>query len=117
LGLPLRVVFRARQLALRRLVALQAIAPGLVDDEEYRERFVREAHLAASIEHPNVIPTDAAALGSADPTVPGFVSGLLSARFVDVLLDLGGRRVSRRAPVLRAGHRRVCGAAGRAFTG
>jgi serine/threonine protein kinase len=50
------VVFRATQLALGRPVALKAIAPELAEDEDYRERFQRESHLAASIDHPNVIP-------------------------------------------------------------
>src|SRR5438270_914258 len=50
------VVFRATQLALQRPVALKAIAPELAADEAYRERFQRESHLAASIDHPNVIP-------------------------------------------------------------
>ena len=50
------VVFRATQLALQRPVALKAIAPELAADKDYRERFQRESHLAASIDHPNVIP-------------------------------------------------------------
>ena len=50
------VVFQATQLALRRPVALKAIAPDLAADAEYRERFQRESHLAALIDHPNVIP-------------------------------------------------------------
>lgn len=50
------VVFRATQLALQRPVALKAIVPELALNSAYRERFHREAHLAASIEHPNVIP-------------------------------------------------------------
>ena len=50
------VVFRATQIALQRPVALKAIAPELAADAEYRERFQRESHLAAAIDHPNVIP-------------------------------------------------------------
>jgi streptogramin lyase len=50
------VVYRATQLALERTVALKLIAPGLAEDEDFRERFVRESKAAASIEHPNVIP-------------------------------------------------------------
>jgi serine/threonine protein kinase len=50
------VVFQATQLALRRSVALKAIAPELAADEGFRERFQRESHLAASIDHANVIP-------------------------------------------------------------
>jgi YVTN family beta-propeller protein len=50
------MVYRATQLSLDRLVALKAIAPELADDATFRERFKRESHIAASIEHPNVIP-------------------------------------------------------------
>jgi streptogramin lyase len=50
------VVYRALQLELSRTVALKVIAPALVDDPGVRRRFVRESRLAASIEHPNVIP-------------------------------------------------------------
>ncbi len=50
------VVYRATQLTLGRLVAVKAIAPGLVADASYRERFQRESQLAAMIDHPNIIP-------------------------------------------------------------
>ncbi len=50
------VVYRAVQLALDRIVALKVIAPGLLDDQTMRARFVRESKVAASIDHPNVIP-------------------------------------------------------------
>src|SRR4051795_3549842 len=50
------VVYRATQLGLDRTVALKVIAPAFAHDEEFRGRFKREARLAASIEHPNVIP-------------------------------------------------------------
>jgi non-specific serine/threonine protein kinase len=50
------VVYRARQRSLDRSVALKVLAPGLSEDEAFRARFLREARLAASIEHPNVLP-------------------------------------------------------------
>src|SRR5919198_588373 len=50
------VVYRATQLALDRTVALKVIAPGLIEDDSMRNRFVRESKVAASIDHPNVIP-------------------------------------------------------------
>ena len=50
------VVYRATQLALDRTVALKVIAPGLLEDQNIRARFVRESKVAASIDHPNVIP-------------------------------------------------------------
>ncbi len=50
------VVYRATQLGLDRTVALKVIAPGLLEDQTVRQRFVRESKIAASIDHPNVIP-------------------------------------------------------------
>ena len=50
------VVYLARDLSLDRPVALKLIAPELADDEEFRARFLREPKLAASLDHPNVIP-------------------------------------------------------------
>jgi ABC-type branched-subunit amino acid transport system substrate-binding protein/tRNA A-37 threonylcarbamoyl transferase component Bud32 len=50
------VVYRATDLALERRVALKLIAPELADDERFRGRFLKESRLAASLDHPNVIP-------------------------------------------------------------
>ena len=59
------VVYRAREVGLGgRVVALKVIAPELASDETFRRRFTQESHLAASIDHPNIIPIYAA--GEAD---------------------------------------------------
>jgi class 3 adenylate cyclase/tetratricopeptide (TPR) repeat protein len=50
------VVYRASDLALERPVALKLIAPELAQDEGFRKRFLRESRLAASLDHPNVVP-------------------------------------------------------------
>ena len=50
------VVYRARQLSLDRVVALKVIAPTLIADDAIRRRFLRESRVAASIDHPHVIP-------------------------------------------------------------
>jgi DNA-binding beta-propeller fold protein YncE/predicted Ser/Thr protein kinase len=50
------VVYRATQLALERPVALKVIAHQLADDEKFRRRFLGESRLAASLEHPAVVP-------------------------------------------------------------
>jgi len=50
------IVYRAQHLSLERTVALKLLAPQLSDDEAFRERFLRESRLAASLDHPNVIP-------------------------------------------------------------
>jgi YVTN family beta-propeller protein len=50
------VVYRAEDRRLQRKVALKLLAPELAEDERFRERFLRESRLAASLDHPNVIP-------------------------------------------------------------
>ncbi len=50
------VVYRATQLNLGRPVALKLITPDRALDSDFRERFQRESRLAASIDHPNVVP-------------------------------------------------------------
>ncbi len=50
------VVYRARELALERPVAVKLIAPERLHDPILRERFKTESRVAASIEHANVIP-------------------------------------------------------------
>ena len=69
------VVYRAEQLGLARKVALKILAPVLVDDEAFRQRFVRESQMAAAIDHPNILPIYEA----------GEVDGVyfLAMRFVD----------------------------------
>jgi streptogramin lyase len=50
------VVYRATHLGLERSVALKVIARELADREGFRERFLRESRLAASLDHPAVVP-------------------------------------------------------------
>ena len=49
------VVYRARDVALDRLVALKVITPNLAEDDDFRQRFKRESRVAAGIRHPHVI--------------------------------------------------------------
>ncbi len=49
------VVWRATDLRLGRRVAVKVLHPRLANDENFRERFRREAVAAASFNHPNVI--------------------------------------------------------------
>lgn len=49
-------VYRALQPRLERVVAVKIIRPELAADERFRERFRREMRLAASIDHPSVLP-------------------------------------------------------------
>ena len=50
------VVYRATDLSLERPVALKLIAPELAAGRAFPRRFLREPRLAASLDHPNVIP-------------------------------------------------------------
>jgi serine/threonine protein kinase len=51
------VVYRAEEVGLGgRPVALKLLAPALADDLAFRERFLREMQVAASIDHPNIVP-------------------------------------------------------------
>jgi len=88
------VVFEATQLTLGRRVAVKVISPALANDKEFRERFVREAQMTASVHHPNIV--DVYDAGEQDGVL------YLVMRFVDgvdlrtVLRD-GGRCSARRA--------------------
>jgi WD40 repeat protein/tRNA A-37 threonylcarbamoyl transferase component Bud32 len=50
------VVYLAEDLRLKRRVALKLLAASLAEDEAFRARFLRESELAASIDHPNILP-------------------------------------------------------------
>ena len=58
------VVYRAHDEGLGRTVALKILAPGLTDDTQFRERFIRESRAVAAVDHPHIIPVYAA--GEAD---------------------------------------------------
>jgi YVTN family beta-propeller protein len=49
-------VFLVRDVRLGRPVALKVLAASVAEDERFRERLLRESRLAASLDHPNVIP-------------------------------------------------------------
>jgi serine/threonine-protein kinase len=49
------VVYRAHHLQLERQAALKLIAPDLAESSGFRERFAREARIAAALEHPNIV--------------------------------------------------------------
>jgi serine/threonine-protein kinase len=50
------VIYRAHDRRLGRRVALKLLAPELSQDERFQQRFLRESRLAASLDHPNIIP-------------------------------------------------------------
>ncbi len=54
------VVYQADDLRLGRRVALKLLSADLADDDRFRDRFVRESRLAASLDHHNIVPIYAA---------------------------------------------------------
>ncbi len=50
------IVFLARDVALDRPVALKLLPPAMAAQPALRQRFLREAQLAAKLSHPNIIP-------------------------------------------------------------
>jgi eukaryotic-like serine/threonine-protein kinase len=50
------VVYLAREVHLDRMVAIKVIPPDRATDESLKQRFLREARLAAKLSHPNIIP-------------------------------------------------------------
>ncbi|WP_405442475.1 serine/threonine protein kinase [Streptomyces avidinii] len=50
------VVYEARDLRLDRRVALKLLAPELARNDTFRQRFVHESKVAATIEHPHIVP-------------------------------------------------------------
>ena len=105
------VVYRATQVSLGRTVALKVIAPELASDSEFRERFKRESRLAASIEHPNVVPVyEAGETGDVLYLITRFVDGTDLRQVLQREAGLEPERaaslVGQTATALAAAHRR-----------
>lgn len=69
------VVYLAEHVKLARKVALKVLSSELIEDRGFRTRFERESKLAASLDHPNIVPVHDA--GEAD----GFL--YIAMRFVE----------------------------------
>ena len=89
------VIYRATDSTTNRVYALKVLAPELVDDEEFRQRFTREMRIAASLRHPNVVTVH-----EADEC-----EGLLFLA-MDLIAGTDLKRVMRRSGPLEA--RRAC---------
>ncbi|EHN12197.1 putative serine/threonine-protein kinase pknH [Patulibacter medicamentivorans] len=82
-------VYLAEHLSLRRPVALKIVTAALAEDPAFRERFEREARLAARLDHPNVVAVYDAGVHEAGPW--------LAMRYVD------GQDLSRRLRAAEGG--------------
>lgn len=95
------IVYLARDLKLDRLVAIKTLPTHLASDSALRDRFLREARTAASLNHPNIVPIHRAdEIGDFVFFVMGFVDGeslaqrvrasgrLTPAALVPVLVDV-----------------------------
>jgi serine/threonine-protein kinase len=80
-------VYRALQLSLDRPVAIKILSPELARDDEYVERFHKEARTVAKLNHPNVI--SGIDVGE-DSGYRYFVMELVSGLTIRHILDRGG---------------------------
>src|SRR3954454_1112477 len=70
------LVYRAEAEVLRRTVALKLLTPKLAKSPGLRDRFLRESRLAASLDHPSVVPVyDAGESGGTLYMAMRFVQG------------------------------------------
>ena len=70
------VVYKAEDTNLDRTVALKFLAPHLLESDEHKQRFLREAKAAASLDHPNICTVHE--VGEADGRVflaMGYIDG------------------------------------------
>ena len=97
-------VYLAEDLRLKRRVALKVMATGLAGDDAFREQFLRESELAASIDHPHIVPIyEAGESGGVLFIAMRYVQGSdLKERLRKARMELargdGDRRPGRRAP-------------------
>src|SRR3954451_13561799 len=83
------VVYRAEDTRLGRKVALKLLTPQLADNEQFRQRFIRESRLAASLDHPNIVPIYEA--GEAEGRLFIAMRYVVGSDLRGVLVDEGGR--------------------------
>jgi hypothetical protein len=80
-------IYQAEHAGLRRQVALKVLIDGFARDADGRERFLREARIAAAIKHPNVV--NIFDVGVQDD-IPYLVMELLEGKDLERLLEAKG---------------------------
>jgi serine/threonine-protein kinase len=103
------VVYRARDLRLDRTVALKLLAPELARNDTFRKRFTHESRVAASIDHPHIVPVFEAGetdglLYIAMRYVPGQDLRVLLDRMGPLPVVAAGRIAAQVASALDAAH-------------
>jgi serine/threonine-protein kinase len=70
------IVYKARQLSMNRLVAIKVLHTRLAANPKYLERFTQEAHIAARLNHNNVVQAiDVGTIGSLNYFIMEYVQG------------------------------------------
>src|SRR5438034_9170749 len=85
------IVFRAREKALDREVAIKVLPARLAVDKEFVERFEHEARTSAKLEHPNIVPIYRVGRAGPNGEVAYFVMKLLRGRSLSAVLKERGR--------------------------
>jgi serine/threonine protein kinase len=104
-------VYLAKQISMKREVALKILRSDLASDSKYLERFFREVRLLAQIEHSTVVRAIEAGNGEASATLDGILHARISRRQIDLGRDFASRdlahrrRDSLRAPLARDKHK------------
>ena len=93
------VVYRAEHINLQRRAAIKIIAPDLAESEGFRERFTREARIAAALQHPNIVTVYDA--GEVDGTLYLAMQYIEGADLSAMLRDEGRLRPYRAIDVCR----------------
>ncbi len=90
-------VFLAREVALGRVVAVKVLARELASNEQFRQRFEREARAAAGLSHPSVVQVYTVGEAPGDPPLPYIIMQYVEGAPLDGLLEEGGRFPEQRA--------------------
>src|SRR5262245_45450491 len=70
------VVYKAHDVHLHRTVAIKVLPPEAIANPERRQRFIREAHAASALDHPNIVTIyDLAEAGGQHFIVMQFIAG------------------------------------------
>jgi serine/threonine protein kinase len=97
-GGGMALVYAARDEDLDRPVALKVLADNLAAQDDIRERFVREASIAASLSHPNIVEV----YDSGEDGRPYIVMEQVDGPTLAQELEAGGRMAPSRAAALAA---------------